>query len=178
MSSNPSLYELERVFYAHVDQVWQAWSRPELISRWYGPNVETIIHKFDFRAGGVWLNEMSWLDKEGKPCSDFSKMAFIEIEKHAKIIWHHASVDKDWKSFTNPMMPDWPRLLLTTFTFEEITGVETPTTTSATKVCLQQIPLDANDKENACFANMIPHMNNGWNAGYKIIDEILEELSP
>ncbi|WP_245484999.1 hypothetical protein [Ciceribacter ferrooxidans] len=29
-----------------------------MLARWYGPEVETVIHKIDVTPGGLWLNEM------------------------------------------------------------------------------------------------------------------------
>ena len=57
MSELPE-FVLDREFDAPRDMVWRAWTEPELLSRWYGPNIETIIHKFELEPGGVWLNEM------------------------------------------------------------------------------------------------------------------------
>ena len=70
-------YVLDRVFDAPREMVWRAWTDPELLSRWYGPGVETIIHKFDLKPGGTWLNEMKWGDN-----SDLSKAVFQEIVPH------------------------------------------------------------------------------------------------
>lgn len=42
-----------RVFDAPVDQVWKAWSNPEYVTRWWGPEGFTSPHaKIDFREGG------------------------------------------------------------------------------------------------------------------------------
>ncbi|EFO29277.1 putative toxin-antitoxin system, toxin component [Roseibium sp. TrichSKD4] len=57
MSELPT-YLLERAFKALRELVWRTWTDPELLVRWYGPNVETIIHELDVRPGGFWLNEM------------------------------------------------------------------------------------------------------------------------
>jgi len=59
MSDLP-IYVLERVFDAPRELVWKAWTDPKLLPRWYGPNVETIIHRLDVKPGGLWLNEMKW----------------------------------------------------------------------------------------------------------------------
>ena len=70
MSEIPE-YILDRVFDAPREMVWRAWTDPELLSRWYGPGVGTIIHEFDLKPGGMWLNEMKWGDN-----SDLSKVVF------------------------------------------------------------------------------------------------------
>lgn len=162
MSDLPE-YVLDRVFDAPREMVWRAWTNPELLSRWYGPGIDTIIHKFDLEPGGMWLNEMKWGEK-----SDLSKMVFQEVVPQEKMVWHHSSTDADWNVVSNPMMPDWPRVLLTTVTFTD--------DGSKTKVRLSQVPLDATDAEIACFASAMAGMDKGWGSGFKIIEEILAEL--
>lgn len=161
--SEKTEYVLERTFDAPREMVWRAWTDPELLSRWYGPGIETIIHDFDLQPGGAWLNEMRWGEN-----ADFSKMVFQEVIQPEKLVWHHSSTDADWNIISSPMMADWPRVLLTTVTFEDLGD--------KTNVRLSQIPMDASDAEIACFAAMMDGMSKGWGGGYKIIDEILKEL--
>lgn len=154
-------YLIERLFNAPRAAVWRAWSQPDLLARWYGPGIETIIHEFDLRPGGVWLNEMKWGDK-----SDLSKMAFISVTPLEQIVWHHSSTNRDWEIVPNPMMPDWPLVLLTSVEFTDAGN--------QTKVRFRQTPLDASDAETACFTRMAPGMSKGWQAGFAIIDEMLD----
>ena len=154
---------LDRVFDAPRELVWRAWTDPTLLHRWYGPGVETVIHKFDLEPDGMWLNEMKMSSG-----SDFQKIIFKEVIKPEKLVWHHCSADEDWNVAANPLMPDWPCKLLTTVTFED--------KGNQTNVRLSQIPLDATDMEIACFAKMKDGMSGGWGKGYEIIDELLAEL--
>lgn len=156
-------YVLDREFNAPLALVWKAWSDPELLARWYGPGVETVIHAFDLRPGGAWLNEMKWGDK-----SDRSRMDFQEVVEGEKIAWMHASTDADWNIAPSQMMPDWPTKFLTTITFKAEGDV--------TKVRLTQTPVDASEAEIACFANMMGGMDKGWGSGFDIIAEILAEM--
>lgn len=163
MSETPE-YVLERIFNAPRGLVWQAWTDPELLHRWYGPGAETTIHKFDLKPGGLWLNEMKWGDK-----SNFQKVVFQEVTPPEKMVWHHySSTDLNWNSTPNPMMPDWPRLLLTTVIFKD--------RGKKTNVRLTQAPIDATEAEIACFAAAMTGMDKGWGGGYAIMDEILTEL--
>ncbi len=162
MSDLPE-FVLDREFNAPPALVWQAWTDPKFLSRWYGPNVETVIHKFDLKPGGVWLNEMKMSGR-----SDFSRMDFQEVLPEERLVWHHASTDADWNVVSNPMMPDWPRTLLTIVTFAG--------TGNATKVQLKWIPHDASEAEITCFKGAMDGFGSGWGAGYAILDDILEEL--
>jgi uncharacterized protein YndB with AHSA1/START domain len=156
-------YVLDRIFKAPRNLVWRAWTDPELLARWYGPGVETIIHRYDLKPGGSWLNEMRWGET-----SDYSRMDFQEVTPEDRLVWNHSSADADWNIVSNTRMPDWPKTLLTTVTFTD-EGTET-------NVRLTQVPVNATKAEITCFTSMMAGMSKGWGGGYAIIDEILTEL--
>lgn len=162
MTDTPQ-YQIDRFFAAPRALVWKCWTDPELLARWYGPGIETIIHRFDLMPDGEWRNEMKWGDK-----SDLSKMVFQEVTPQERLVWLHSSTDADWNIVGNPMMPDWPKTLLTTVTFTDAND--------GTNVRLCMRPHKAAETEAACFASAMAKMDGGWGSGYKIIDEILEEL--
>jgi len=162
MSDLPE-YILDRTFDAPREMVWKAWTDPELLPRWYGPNAETIVHEFDLKPNGLWLGEMKW-----GAISSFSKVVFQEVTSVEKLIWHHSTTDADWNITSNPMMPNWPRTLLTTVTFEE--------EGSKTNVRLSWIPLEATAVEIECFAGAMASLDQGWGSGYAQLDELLKEL--
>ncbi len=162
MSDLPT-YVLERTFDAPRKLVWRTWTEEEFLSRWYGPGVETVIHKLDVSAGGLWLNEMKFGEKSG-----YQRVEYTEVSAPEKLVWLHSMSDADWNVAANPMMPDWPRVLLTTVTFEEADG--------KTNLRLTWVPHEASDAEIACFGQAIAGMDKGWAAGMEILAEILAEL--
>jgi len=157
-------YVLERQFNAPRELVWRAWTDPELLHQWYGPGVETVIHRFDLEPGGEWRNEMKWGEN-----SNFQKVVFQEVNPPERMVWHHCSADADWNVVSNPMMPDWPKMLLTTVTFTSVAQ-------DSTLVRLSQIPLQATAAEIDCFAQAMAGMDGGWGKGYAILDELLQTL--
>lgn len=161
--SELSEFVIERTFDAPVGMVWKTWSDPELLSRWYGPGVETIIHEFDLHPGGCWRNEMRWGENV-----DLSRMDFQEVIEDQKISWLHYSVDENWEVTSSPKMPDWPRSILTTVTFHD--------EGDSTKVLLKLEPVDATPAELACFSAVVANMGKGWGGGFAIIDDILAEM--
>lgn len=164
MSELPT-YRFERTFNATRELVWRTWTDPTLLNQWYGPGAETVIHKFELEPEGVWLNEMKYGDT-----SYYQKVIFKEIVENEKMVWHHhSSTDADWNDAPNPMMPNWPALLLTTVIFEE--------DGDKTNVILTQTPMNATTSEIESFAAMMANMDGGWGSGYKIIDEILAKLT-
>ena len=162
MSDLPT-YLLERVFDAPRELVWRTWTEPDLLTRWYGPNVETIVHRLDVEPGGLWLGEMKWGDN-----SHYQRVEYTEVAEPERLVWLHSVCDADWNVVANPMMPDWPQVLLTTVTFEQ----DGP----KTKLRLTWVPHDASDAEIACFASAIEGMDKGWASGMELLAELLVEL--
>jgi len=162
MSDRP-IYVLERDFDAPRALVWKTWTDPELLARWYGPNVETIIHRLDVRPGGLWLNEMKWGDK-----SNYQRAEYTEIVAPERLVCLMSSTDADWNVIPSPMMADWPRVLLTTVTFEDAGG--------RTRMRLTWEPHEASEAEIICFAAAIESLGKGWSAGMKILEQLLADL--
>ncbi len=162
MSDLPE-FVVDRVFAAPRALVWRAWTDPEILAQWYGPRVETIIHKFDLKPGGLWLNEMRMGER-----SDLSKMTFTEVVQEERLAWHHSSTDADWNVTSNSMMPEWPRVILTTVTFED--------DGEGTAVRLSWVPHEATEAEIACFAGAMEGFGSGWGAGFAILDDLLAQM--
>ncbi|MEA3134022.1 MAG: hypothetical protein QOG17_1868 [Gammaproteobacteria bacterium] len=156
-------YVLERVFDAPRELVWKTWTDPKLLSRWYGPNVETIIHRLDLKPGGLWLVEMKWGGN-----SHYQRVEYTDVTPPERLVWLHSSSDADWNIIPSPMMTNWPRVLLTTVTFAK--------DGSRTKMRLTWEPHDASAAEIACFAAAIDSMGKGWEGGMKLLSDLLAEL--
>lgn len=156
-------YVLEREFDAPIALVWRAWTDPALVPRWYGPNVETIIHRLDLKPGGQWLTEM----KMGQR-SIFQRADYLEVAEPERLVWLNASTDASWNVVASPMMADWPRVLLTTVTLAA--------EGNRTRLRLTWVPHAATAAEIACFAGAIAGADRGWSAGMKLLAELLAEL--
>jgi uncharacterized protein YndB with AHSA1/START domain len=157
------IYVLERVFDAPRKLVWKTWTEPHYLSRWYGPNVDTIIHTHELKPGGLWLLEMRMGDK-----SHYQRAEYTEVSAPSRLVWLHSNADADWNVAANPMMPDWPRVLLTTVTFEE--------NGTRTRMRLTWTPHEASEAEMACFAAALDGLNKGWGAGMDALERLLAEL--
>ncbi len=162
MSELPA-YVLERTFAAPRELAWRAWTEPELLERWYGPNVETISHRYELKPGGLWLCEMQWGGN-----SHFQKAEFTEVSAPERLVWLHSNTDADWNVTASPMMPNWPLVLLTTVTFEE--------DGSGTNLRLTWVPHEASEAEVAGFASALGGLDQGWGAGMELLEELLAEL--
>jgi uncharacterized protein YndB with AHSA1/START domain len=162
MSDLPT-YVLERTFDAPRQLVWKTWTDPALVSRWYGPNVQTIVHRLDLRPGGLWLVEMRRGDK-----SSYQRIEYVEVRSPERLVWLHSNADADWNVTSSAMMKDWPRTLLTTVTLEQAGD--------QTMLRLTWVPHEASAAEIACFRAAIGGMDKGWAAGMELLRQLLREL--
>lgn len=77
---------VERVFEAPCALVWEAWTNPEHIVHWWGPDgFTTTIEKMDFRVGGEWKHTMHGPDGTDYPNSS----VFHEIVDNERIVFVH-----------------------------------------------------------------------------------------
>ncbi|MDG1825341.1 MAG: SRPBCC domain-containing protein [Henriciella sp.] len=157
------MFVMEREFDAPRELVWRTWTELELLGHWYGPGVETVVHKLDVRVGGAWLNEMKMGERSG-----YQRCDYTEVVKPERLVMLMSTTDADWNLAANPMMPDWPRVLLTTVTFEDAG--------SKTKMRLEWSPHEATDAEIACFVGVVENLGKGWGAGMVMLEEMLADL--
>lgn len=75
-----------RVFFYKREQVFSAWSDPQLLAQWFGPNGFTnTIHLFEFKNGGKWK-----LTMHGPDGTDYhNENCFTEIISPERIVFDH-----------------------------------------------------------------------------------------
>ncbi|MGR3512920.1 MAG: SRPBCC family protein [Paracoccaceae bacterium] len=157
-------FTLSRHFDAPPELVWQCWTDKDLLQRWYGPGMETHIHAFDPVPGGVWLNEMIL---EGT--SMYQRMDYHVVEAPSRLVLMMANADANWDIIASPMIPNWPRQLRT--------EVSLLVDGAGTEMTLEWSPHEASAAENATFDAAIPRLDQGWTAGFDIMEEILREIT-
>jgi uncharacterized protein YndB with AHSA1/START domain len=86
---------IARIFDAPVTQVWRAWTDPEQVMRWWGPNRFTCPScKLDFRVGGTSLVCMRAPVEFGGQ-DMYSTWSYRAIEPMRRIEYIHNLADKD-----------------------------------------------------------------------------------
>jgi len=82
---------ITRVFDAPRELVFEAWTDPEHIPQWWGPNgFTTTIHEMDVRPGGVWRFVM-----HGPDGTDYgNKVTFVEVVKPERLVYDHGPGDE------------------------------------------------------------------------------------
>jgi uncharacterized protein YndB with AHSA1/START domain len=80
-----------RLYDAPVRVVWEAWTDPKQVAKWWGPRGFTLTtHSKDLRPGGHWHYTM-----HGPDGVDYvNKTKYFEVEKHARLVYDHGGNDE------------------------------------------------------------------------------------
>ena len=75
---------IRRIFDAPIELVWEAWTKPDHIANWWGPEgMQTSIDKHDFQVGGHWRYSMRMPDGN----LFIGEGEYLEIEEQSKIVF-------------------------------------------------------------------------------------------
>jgi uncharacterized protein YndB with AHSA1/START domain len=115
---------ITRVFDAPVKKVWDVWTSPDHVKKWWGPEGFSCPHAtIDFRVGGKYLYCMRGAPGPGMPEQDFwSGGVYKEIVPMKKIVMtdHFMDAKGNIISPKDVGMPgDWTEEMVVTVTFEE-----------------------------------------------------------
>lgn len=78
--------QIIRIFDAPVELVWEAWTNPDYLAQWWGPNgFTTTIHQMNVKAGEEWRLTMHSPDGQNFP----NRSIFKEVILHRKIVFEH-----------------------------------------------------------------------------------------
>lgn len=112
---------MTRTFNAPRERVFRAFTEPEQLTQWWGPEQFTLPHcDLDLRPGGTWLYCMRGPDGQDY----WGKAVYQEIEPPARLVYLDAFADADGNETSTPT--------LVTVTFDESEG---RTTVSMTTIC-------------------------------------------
>jgi uncharacterized protein YndB with AHSA1/START domain len=85
-----------RIFDAPRELVWKAWTEPEQLDQWWGPNgFRNRTHSMELRVGGAWRYVMHGPD--GKDWEDWIK--FEELSKPERMVYSHGGGESDQPHF-------------------------------------------------------------------------------
>ncbi|SFH46209.1 Activator of Hsp90 ATPase homolog 1-like protein [Actinopolymorpha cephalotaxi] len=91
----PSMTEtIERTVPASPSRVWELWTTPEGISRWWAPKgFRTDVSRLDLRAGGelvytmtaVAAEQVAFMEQNGMPLATESRKRFTEVTEPSRL---------------------------------------------------------------------------------------------
>ena len=120
-----------RVFAAPIELVWKAWTEPEYVMRWWGPDYFTSPSaENDFREGGTSLVCMR-APKEFGGQDMYSTWVYQQIVPMERIEFIQNLADKDGNQIdpaTLGLPPEFPRDMRTVVTFKDLGNGKTEMT--------------------------------------------------
>lgn len=162
LTSDRPEFLVTRIFDAPRDLVWRAWTDPAMVAKWFGPKGSVMrVLGMDVRPSGIWHSHIRMPDGVDM----WAKFVFEEVAAPKRLVWKHAFSNAAGDLIRHPMATDWPLLMLTAVTFEELGG--------RTKVIVSMVPFEATAAESAIFAESLPGMNTGWGGSFEQLDAFL-----
>ncbi|MDZ4184794.1 MAG: SRPBCC domain-containing protein [Desulfuromonadales bacterium] len=150
---------ITRTFAAPRERVWKAWTEPEGLKRWWGPQGFTApVCKIDLRVGGKYLNCMR--SPEGQ---DFwSTGTYRELVAPERLVCTDSFADAEGNvvpASHYSMSGDWPLELQVSVTLEDEAG--------ATRMTLHHLGLPPGEMKEMCAA--------GWNESFDKLTTFLQQ---
>lgn len=80
--------KISRTYEAPLQAVWDAWTDPEQVARWWGPRGFTITtHSKDLRPGGTWVYTM-----HGPDGTDYPNITYYhEVREREALVYDHGA---------------------------------------------------------------------------------------
>ncbi|MCQ6557261.1 SRPBCC family protein [Paenibacillus mendelii] len=130
---------VERVMTASTKNVWQCWTKPAYLERWWGPrNWTATIYEMDVRPGGVWRYSLASNDGTGEVARCVA--TYNEVIEPARLVFTDTFADMNWNVVEGSDMH-------TTVTFEEADA--------GTRLTITTLFASVEDLENAEAMGMI-----------------------
>jgi uncharacterized protein YndB with AHSA1/START domain len=158
---------ISRVFSAPKKLVWEAWTYPELVKKWWGPkDFFAPSIKIDLREGGKYIFAMHGPKDSNWDKDMYSAGVYKKIVPNEKLIVTDYFSDSDGNKLkpTNyEQDPNFPDLSVVTVLFEEVDKNKTKLSIIYSKP----------ETEKESQAMLRSGMKEGWNSSLDKLSEIL-----
>jgi len=160
---------LTRIFDAPVAQVWNAWTTPDAIAKWWGPHGMTASAALDVRVGGIFTLTMHAVDGTDYPLTgeylDVVENRYLVMEMHLDdhpASWHDYLAEEVTKAGGAEDVP--PSMTVVTRVTFEAQGAD------QTRLTVEQTYATEADRD------AFEAMGNaqGWSQSFEKLDRLLE----
>ena len=160
---------IERVFDAPREKVWEAWTKPELVKEWWGPEgFYAPSIKVDFRVGGKYIYGMHGPAGSEWDKDMYSAGEYVEIVPMEKLVVTDYFSDEEGNKVDPTVYgqeADAPDEMHATVLFEDVEG-------GKTKLSIIYTP----ETQEAYDAMMKSGMSQGWGTSLDKMAKVLENL--
>ena len=159
---------IERVFDAPRDAVYRAWTKPDLIAKWWGPEGFSAPRiNVDLRVGGKYVNAMHGPKGSEWDKDMYSAGIYKEIIPNTKLVVTDYFSDEHGEMLEPADVgqdPDFPKVSTVTVLFEEAGGGKTKLS------IIYPLPPIKKQAEAMIKSGMIE----GWNSSLDKLQRVLE----
>lgn len=148
--TNPE-FIISRTFTVQPRQLFDAWTKPELMAKWWGPKGFAVkSYKLDLKPGGVYHYCMQAPDGSDM----WGKFVYREITPPSRLVFVNCFSNEKGEITRHPWHASWPLEILSTITFLEHEG--------GTNLIIKWEPINATDLERKTFEEGKASMQQGW----------------
>ena len=156
-------FTISRAFNAPRKLVFDAWTSPELMAKWWGPKGFTVgKSEMDLKVGGTYHYSLKAQDG----LEMWGKFVFREIKEPEKLVFINSFSDAEGGTTRHPFSTTWPLEMFSTFTFNEAGG--------KTAVTIKWSPHNPSDIERQTFEAGMDSMKMGWTGTLDRFTEFLD----
>jgi uncharacterized protein YndB with AHSA1/START domain len=155
-STDPNAFEITREFRLPRATVWQAWSEPERLQKWWGPKGCTVqVARFEFRPGGFFHYAMRF---PNAPVM-WGRFNYREIEAPERMVWLNSFANERCGIARAPFSESCPLEIENTVAFSEKASVTT--------VTLRAQPFGEVEAERRYFEELRPSLEQGYGGTFE-----------
>jgi len=158
-------FVIKRTFNASLDRVWQAWTEPEQMAKWWGPKgFKCKVAKIDLRPGGIFHYFLE--SPQGQEM--WGKFLYREVVPKERLVFIVSFSDEAGGTTRHPLHEGWPLHILSTVTFSEKDG--------KTTITVRWVPYEATPEERKVFEEGAQSMQAGWTGTMDQFDDYLAKV--
>jgi uncharacterized protein YndB with AHSA1/START domain len=162
-NNDKTAFVITRHFKLPRDVVWQAWSDPDQLRQWWGPNGCSIdVLRFEFQPGGFFHYAMNF---DGA-ATWWGRFNYREIVERERMVWLNSFANEACGIARAPFSADCPLEIQNAVTFTEHDG--------QTTVTLRAQPFGAVYAERQFFDDLRPSLEQGYGGTF---DQLADYLS-
>lgn len=157
-------FSMSREFKAPLELVFEAFTKAEALTKWWGPVEAPIdVISLDFRPGGIFHYRMN-----GHQIY-YGIFHYTEIEAPRRISWINSFANEKGEIIKAPFAGiDLPKEIRNTITLSEKNGITT--------LLLQSEAINATENEIKTFITMTESMQQGFGGTLNQLEKYLETL--
>jgi uncharacterized protein YndB with AHSA1/START domain len=164
MSTNNDqiVFTITRQFKQPLAVVWKAWSEPDQLKQWWGPQGCSVdVNRFEFQPGGFFHYTMNF---PGVP-KMWGRFNYREIAAPERIVWLNSFANEHCGIARAPFSEICPLEIQNTVAFTEQAG--------QTTVTLHAEPFGATEVERQYFEALKPSLEQGYGGTFEQLGDYL-----